>query len=81
MRLCALIFSCVNTADGFQEVVIDVAPKKANWDLKRDIAKKMQKLERRTQVALLEIMKEMEREQFEKEGGVADAEGSEVNVQ
>lgn len=58
-----------------------MAPKKANWDLKRDIAKKMQKLERRTQIALLEIMKEMEREQFENEGGVADTEANDVDVQ
>lgn len=33
-----------------QEVLIDVAPKKANWDLRRDIAGKLTKLERRTQV-------------------------------
>jgi hypothetical protein len=28
-----------------------LAPKKANWDLKRDVAKKLEKLERRTQVS------------------------------
>ena len=33
-----------------QEVLINVAPKKANWDLRRDIADKLAKLERRTQV-------------------------------
>ena len=27
-----------------QEVALDVAPKKANWDLKRDVQKKMDKL-------------------------------------
>ena len=29
---------------------MDVAPKKANWDLRRDIAEKLAKVERRTQV-------------------------------
>ena len=33
-----------------QEVLLNVAPKKANWDLRRDIADKLAKLERRTQV-------------------------------
>ena len=33
-----------------QEVLINVAPKKANWDLRRDIADKLARLERRTQV-------------------------------
>eukprot|EP00803_Ostreobium_quekettii_P004385 evm.model.scf_42.12 EVM.evm.TU.scf_42.12 scf_42:83153-85453(+) len=54
------------------EVIIDVAPKKANWDLKRDIAKKLEKLERRTQRALIELMQEEEKRKFEAEGGVAD---------
>ena len=33
-----------------QDVLVNVAPKKANWDLKRDVEKKLNKLERRTQV-------------------------------
>ena len=33
-----------------QEILVNVAPKKANWDLRRDIADKLSKLERRTQV-------------------------------
>lgn len=33
-----------------QEVLINVAPKKANWDLRRDIAGSLARLERRTQV-------------------------------
>lgn len=49
-----------------------MAPKKANWDLKRDVAKKLQKLERRTQRALLEIMQEVEKEKFVHDGGIAD---------
>lgn len=37
-----------------------MAPKKANWDLKRDIEKKLDKLERRTQRAILETMQDEE---------------------
>jgi hypothetical protein len=33
-----------------QEILVNVAPKKANWDLRRDIADKLTRLERRTQV-------------------------------
>ena len=40
------------------EVQLDVAPKKVNWDLKQHIAKKLAKLERRTQQAIIEIIKE-----------------------
>jgi coiled-coil domain-containing protein 12 len=39
-------------------VQLDVAPKKANWDLKQHIAKKLEKLERRTQQAIVELIKE-----------------------
>ncbi|GMH44217.1 hypothetical protein BSKO_12151 [Bryopsis sp. KO-2023] len=61
-----------------EEVVIDVAPKKANWDLKRNVEKKLQKLERATQRALLEIMQDMEKKRFEEEGGIADEEDAEL---
>jgi coiled-coil domain-containing protein 12 len=33
------------------------APKKVNWDLKRDVAKKMNRLERRTQKAVVELLR------------------------
>lgn len=36
----------------------DVAPKKINWDLKRDVAQRLEKLERRTMRALLEMAQE-----------------------
>lgn len=39
-------------------VVVDAAPKKVNADLKRDIASKLDKLERRTQRAIIELLKE-----------------------
>ena len=41
-----------------EEVRLDIAPKKPNWDLKRDITKKLEKLERRTQQALVEMIRE-----------------------
>jgi coiled-coil domain-containing protein 12 len=36
----------------------NLAPRKPDWDLKRDIAKKLSKLERRTQRAIVEITRE-----------------------
>ena len=35
-----------------------MAPKKPNWDLKRDVEKKLEKLERRTQRAIYEIIRQ-----------------------
>jgi coiled-coil domain-containing protein 12 len=35
-----------------------MAPKKINWDLKRDVRDKLAKLERRTQKAIVELLKE-----------------------
>jgi coiled-coil domain-containing protein 12 len=44
-------------------VVVATAPKKINWDLKRDIQPKLDKLERRTQRAIVELLRErLERE-------------------
>jgi len=43
-----------------EDVLVNVAPKKANWDLRRDVAKKLEKLERRTQKAMIELMQEEE---------------------
>lgn len=38
--------------------LINLAPRKPDWDLKRDVAKKIEKLERRTQRAIAEIIRE-----------------------
>jgi hypothetical protein len=38
--------------------VVAIAPKKANWDLKRDADKRLQKLERQTQAAIRELVRE-----------------------
>ncbi len=51
-----------------QDILANIAPKKANWDLKREVAPKLDKLERRTQRALVEIMQEEERKRIEAEG-------------
>ena len=37
---------------------MNLAPRKPDWDLKRDIAKKLEKLERRTARAIGEIIRE-----------------------
>jgi len=36
---------------------LSIAPKSANWDLKRDVEKKLEKLEQRTQRAIVEMMR------------------------
>ena len=55
-----------------QEVLVNVAPKKANWDLRRDIAGKLARLERRTQSAMIKLMQQEEQRRLEEEGGQAD---------
>nr|XP_033787790.1 coiled-coil domain-containing protein 12 isoform X3 [Geotrypetes seraphini] len=36
----------------------NLAPRKPDWDLKRDVAKKLEKLEKRTQKAIAELIRE-----------------------
>lgn len=38
--------------------ITNLAPRKPDWDLKRDVAKKLEKLERRTQKAIAELIRE-----------------------
>ncbi|KAI7861977.1 mRNA splicing factor [Spinellus fusiger] len=38
--------------------LFNLAPKKANWDLKRDVEKKLEKLDRKTQRAVLQILRQ-----------------------
>ncbi len=40
-----------------QDPIVSIAPKKPNSDLRRDVAKKLEKLERRTQRAIIELMR------------------------
>ncbi|XP_058097798.1 uncharacterized protein LOC131242874 isoform X2 [Magnolia sinica] len=39
-----------------EDPFVNIAPKKPNWDLRRDVQKKLDKLERRTQKALFQLM-------------------------
>ncbi len=55
-----------------QEVLVNVAPKKANWDLRRDIADKLARLERRTQAAMVRLMQQEEAARLAEEGGQQD---------
>lgn len=38
--------------------ITNLAPRKPDWDLKRDVAKKLDKLERKTQKAIAELIRE-----------------------
>ncbi|KAL5010999.1 hypothetical protein ScPMuIL_013304 [Solemya velum] len=38
--------------------LVNLAPRKPDWDLKRDVSKKLAKLERRTQRAIVELIRE-----------------------
>ncbi|XP_002740668.1 coiled-coil domain-containing protein 12-like [Saccoglossus kowalevskii] len=38
--------------------LMNLAPRKPDWDLKRDVSKKLEKLERRTQRAIAELIRE-----------------------
>ncbi|MFT7805426.1 coiled-coil domain-containing protein 12-like [Arapaima gigas] len=38
--------------------LVNLAPRKPDWDLKRDVAKKLEKLQKRTQRAIAELIRE-----------------------
>ncbi|CAK4077440.1 unnamed protein product [Aphanomyces euteiches] len=60
--------------EGEVEEILSIAPKKPTWDLERGLEKQMKRLERRTQNAIVEILREkMEREM--QEDGSDDEEG------
>ncbi|XP_047158891.1 coiled-coil domain-containing protein 12-like isoform X2 [Vigna umbellata] len=42
-----------------EDPFLNIAPKKPNWDLRRDVQKKFDKLEKRTQKALYQLMGEV----------------------
>ncbi|XP_065848307.1 uncharacterized protein [Euphorbia lathyris] len=56
-----------------EDPFLNIAPKKPNWDLRRDVQKKLDKLERRTQKAIYKLMEEQEKEKL-----LADEGGSSV---
>lgn len=48
--------------------LLDLAPKKPNWDLKRDLEKKLVKLEKKTHAALAQLL----RKRLMSDGGVPE---------
>ncbi|XP_070691764.1 coiled-coil domain-containing protein 12 [Pempheris klunzingeri] len=55
----------------------NLAPRKPDWDLKRDVAKKLEKLERRTQRAIAELIRDRLRGREEELAEVVGAAGQE----
>ncbi|CAN9514281.1 unnamed protein product [Ophioblennius macclurei] len=53
--------------------LVNLAPRKPDWDLKRDVAKKLEKLKRRTQRAIAELIRDRLRGSEEE---LADAVGA-----
>ncbi|XP_049585569.1 coiled-coil domain-containing protein 12 [Syngnathus scovelli] len=51
----------------------NLAPRKPDWDLKRDVAKKLEKLSRRTQRAIAELIRDRLRGSEEELAGVVGA--------
>lgn len=43
---------------GNNDDTLNIVPRKANWDLKNMVSKKLEKLERRTQLAIVDILRE-----------------------
>ncbi|XP_022744673.1 coiled-coil domain-containing protein 12-like [Durio zibethinus] len=54
-----------------EDPFVNIAPKKPNWDLRRDVQKKLDKLERRTQKSLYKLMEQQEQQKQLDEGGNA----------
>ena len=50
--------------DGNDDSILTLQPKKANWDLQRDVERKLAKLERRTQKAMLDLMRQEEQKRL-----------------
>lgn len=57
-----------------EDPFLNIAPKKPNWDLRRDVQKKLDKLERRTQKAMFKLMEEQEKEKQSENGEAATEE-------
>lgn len=49
-------FSILTYSLNVQDPFVNIAPKKPNWDLRRDVQKKLDKLEKRTQKAMFQLM-------------------------
>ncbi|CAG8525880.1 2515_t:CDS:2 [Paraglomus brasilianum] len=53
--------------------LFNLAPRKPNWDLKRDVEKKLQKLERRTQASIAQLIRMRLQGESESTTDLADA--------
>ena len=62
----------VGEAGGWSKVT-GISTKKVNWDLKRDIQQKMDRLERRTQKAIVELLRERLEQEARQDGGGGDS--------
>lgn len=54
------VFDLVFQARHLQDLLANVAPKKPNWDLRRDVESRLSKLERRTQRALAQLAQQQQ---------------------
>ncbi|XP_050377605.1 uncharacterized protein LOC126794856 isoform X1 [Argentina anserina] len=50
-----------------EDPFLNIAPKKPNWELRRDVQKKLDKLERRTQKAMCKLMEQEKQKQLEED--------------
>jgi len=57
--------------------LFNLAPKKPNWDLKRDVEKKLKKLEKKTQASIAQLIRQRLQGETDAETDLADA----VNAQ
>merc|ERR1711998_336255 len=57
-ELVELCLEQVKVDEAAREGQLLVRPRKANWDLKRDVEKKLEKLEKRTQRAVLDLIQQ-----------------------
>ncbi|XP_071700516.1 uncharacterized protein [Rutidosis leptorrhynchoides] len=56
------VASELNVEDKKEDPFLNIAPKKPNWDLRRDVQKKHDKLDKRTQKAIFRLMELQEKE-------------------
>ncbi|XP_061988184.1 uncharacterized protein LOC133706656 isoform X2 [Rosa rugosa] len=50
-----------------EDPFVNIAPKKPNWELRRDVQKKLDKLERRTQKAMCKLMEQEKQRQLDED--------------
>eukprot|EP00164_Ancoracysta_twista_P006730 GFYU01009430.1.p2 GENE.GFYU01009430.1~~GFYU01009430.1.p2 ORF type:complete len:128 (-),score=52.26 GFYU01009430.1:521-904(-) len=66
-------------AEKAEGVTLNLAPKKPNWDLKRDVEKKLDKLTKMTQRAIRDIMKAKMQDEESSDDDSDDSSGSDDN--